>query len=255
MKKYDLIKIHHWLLVSTFKSKWFEENVKLQIISLLRWIIYPETRKHYSLFSILKGNKILITIISVFFIWNITFFTFGRLSAFENREDSVKTNQPIVIYRVNPSLDSLNFRRKYLEFIIFQKYRIKYKENLEKLSDEVFFAIIFELEKYKIPPSIFYRLLDHESHFLWVYNKSTRAEGFAQILPSTKRILINKIGSTSDPQIDNIRLGAYHIWMKYDSYKKMGFTDNESWYRSLKDYNGGSSSLAKYNMDFFSEDF
>ena len=54
--RYDLIKIHHWLLISTFKSKWFEENIKLQIISLLSWFIYPDYREQNSLIGVIQKN-------------------------------------------------------------------------------------------------------------------------------------------------------------------------------------------------------
>jgi hypothetical protein len=77
--RYDLVKFHHWLILSTFRNKWFEENIKLQIISLLSWFIYPDYRKSTSFFSILKQNKFILSIILFFFLWTSGFFTFGKL--------------------------------------------------------------------------------------------------------------------------------------------------------------------------------
>jgi len=82
---YDLLKFHHWLLSSTFKNELFEEKIKLQFVSLLSWLIYPEYREQNSLIKVLKMNKILLYFISTPLILCLTFFIIGRLTADEKR--------------------------------------------------------------------------------------------------------------------------------------------------------------------------
>jgi hypothetical protein len=253
--KYDLIKLLHWLSQSTFKSKWFEQNIKFQIISLLSWFLYPDFRKEKSIFDILRANKMVLFFISTFFVWSITFFTFGRLSSNEN----------VVVrkyFSYNTMVDTTITRRlifdtkirTFIEYTAKEKYKVKYYQNLQKLSDEVFFTIVSEIHDKELPYSVFFRLLDQESHFLYVVNKNSGAKGFVQIIPSTERILKRKVGSTGYHLIDNIRYGAHHLKISYNKYKSRGFSEEDCWFHSLLDYNGGSNILAKETMLYFDKD-
>jgi len=257
MKKYDLIKIHHWLLVSTFKSTWFEENIKLQIISLLSWFIYPEFRQSNTLFSVLGKNKIILTTLSVFIGWTLFSFTFGRISVSTDKENST-----IVVEKktfVNNYFSSLNLkdfhpRRRITEYKVFTDFHIENFDNLHKLPDEVFYAMILEIEKNNIPYSIFFRMMDIESGYKFIRNQNSGANGYCQVLPATKSHILRKIGSTKNEKIDNIRIASYHLKVQYDKYRLEGNNKKESWFKSLLDYNGGSHSLAKKVMEHYTED-
>ena len=121
--KYDLVKFHHWLLLSTFKSKWFEENIKLQIISLLSWMIYPEYREQNSFLSVVKKNKFILIVFSVFFIWTTSFFTFGRLTV---GKETIVVEKKTYINNYLKGLDFEEFqsKRKATEYTIFTKCKI-----------------------------------------------------------------------------------------------------------------------------------
>jgi hypothetical protein len=252
---HDLLKFHHWLLSSTFKSQWFEENIKHQILSVLSWIIYPEFRKQNSLISVIKKNKFILTLFSVILFWSTSFFTFGRLTS-ETEKKVVVVERTIKIndYLKNVDFTSLRSERRFMEYIVYSKFRVENYKNLQKLPDEIFFTIISEIKRYKIPPSLFFRLIDQESGFTYVTNTNSGAKGYGQVMPQTKTLILSKIGSTNHEKIDNIRISAYHLKSQYDKYKSEGFEERESWIKSLIDYNGGSISLARENMLHFCKD-
>ena len=252
---HDLLKFHHWLLSSTFKSQWFEENIKHQILSVLSWIIYPEFRKQNSLISVVKKNKFILTLFSVILFWSTSFFTFGRLTS-ETEKKVVVVERTIKIndYLKNFDFTSLRSERRFIEYLAYSKFKIGNYDNLQKLPDEIFFTIISEINQRKIPPSIFFRLIDQESAFTYVTNKNSKTEGYCQVHPQTKISILNIIGTTNHERIDNIRVASYHLKSQYDKYKSEGFEERESWIKSLIDYNGGSISLAKSNMLHFSKD-
>jgi hypothetical protein len=251
---HDLLKFHHWLLSSTFKSQWFEENIKHQILSVLSWIIYPEFRKQNSLISVIKKNKFIITLFSVILFWSTSFFTFGRLTS-ETEKKVVVVERTIKIndYLKNVDFTSLRSERRFIEYLTYSKFKIGNYDNLQKLPDEIFFTIISEINQRKIPPSIFFRLIDQESAFTYVTNKNSKTEGYCQVHPQTKISILNIIGTTNHERIDNIRIASYHLKSQYDKYRSEGFEERESWIKSLVDYNGGSISLAKSNMLHFSK--
>lgn len=200
--KYDLVKFHHWLLLSTFKSKWFEENIKLQIISLLSWFIYPEYREQNSFLSVVKKNKFILIVLSIFVFWTTSFFTFGRLTV---GKETIVVEKKTYINNYLKGIDFKEFhaKRKATEYAIFTKCKVENYENLHKLPDEVFFAMLMEIERNDIPFSIFVRMMDRESSFLFIKNKNSGAKGYCQIMPDTQRMILKKIGSTQHPQIED----------------------------------------------------
>jgi hypothetical protein len=253
---HDLMKFHHWLLSSTFKSKWFEENIKIQIISILSWLIYKEFREQNNIFKILGKSKFLLMIISIFVFWSTTLFTFGRLTSTDEKPIIIK--KEIVQVNYFPKgfdFESFKSERSFIEYVAKSKFKIKNLANLQKLPDDIFFAIISEIDRHKIPPSLFLRLLDQESNYLDVTNSTSGASGIAQLLPETRKSILKIIGSTNNKQIDDIRCAAYHLKTSYDFYKERKMDDNECWFMSLVDYNGGSHNLAHQNMMYFTKEF
>ena len=247
---HDLKKFHNWLISSTFKSDYFEKKIKSQLTNLLSWFLYPEYRKQNSLIQVLIGNRLIILFFLISLMWSSTFFTFGRLSS---GEDRVLIKTDTIVKHTNTVLNLKNFvsNRKYVEYIAYTKYKIENYKNLQKLPDEVFLTILTEVNQHNIPPSIFFRLLDQESGFLYVKNKNSGASGYGQVLPSTRKSILKIIGSTNHERIDNIRIAAYHLKKQYELYDSLGYGERESWLKSLVDYNGGSHELAKENMLYF----
>lgn len=251
---HDLTKFHHWLLSSTFKNELFEDKIKFQFVSLLSWLIYKDYRDQNSFLKVLRMNKILLYLLSTPFILSFIFFTFGRLTASER---TITTEKKLIVQKYVNSLDfkSMKDERRYIEYLAFTKYKIENYSNLQNLTDDVFFTIISEIKTNDIPPSLFFRLLDQESGFSDIKNKNSGASGIPQIMPDTRRYILDKIGTTNHKIIDDIRVSSYHLKVQFDKYKSSGIDEKKSWLLSLVDYNGGSHSLAKENMKYFSSDF
>jgi soluble lytic murein transglycosylase-like protein len=124
-------------------------------------------------------------------------------------------------------------------------------QNLSKLSDKVFYTIIEEIEKHKIPYTIFFRLIDFESGFTFITNVSSGAFGYCQVMPSTWNIFCKSLKLTVHDEIGNIKMGAHILKLAYDSYKRRGLDEETSWFRALVDYSGGSQDLAKKEMMYY----
>lgn len=252
--QYDLVKFHHWLLSSTFKNRLFEGKIKYQFISLLSWFIYPDFREQNSLIKVLKMNKIILYFLSTPFILCLIFFVFGRLTASERtviREKKFIVNK----YVSNMDFKTMGDERRYIEYIVFSKYKVENYNNLQKLPDDVFFTIVSEINTNKIPPSLFFRLLDQESGFSDIRNKNSGASGIPQLMPETRKYILREIGKTNHKIIDDIRVASYHLKIQFDKYQGAGMDERKSWLLSLIDYNGGSHTLAKENMKYFSKEF
>jgi hypothetical protein len=202
----------------------------------------------------MKDNKIFLSIVSIFFIWSTTFFTFGRLTSTDNTtviwkyhteelENDTVTTRIVFDKKV----------RTFIECSAKYYYKIENHKNLQNVSDEVFFTIVSQINERNIPPSLFFRLLDQESNFLDVVNKHTGASGLGQMIPSTEKMMKSKIGSTGHRLIDNIVYCGEHLEISYKKYKNFGFDEKQCWFKSLVDYNGGNEILAKENMKYFHE--
>jgi len=96
--------------------------------------------------------------------------------------------------------------------------------------------------------------MDQESGFSDITNENSGADGIPQIMPDTRVCILNKIGETNHKIIDDIRVSSYHLKVQFDKYKQSGIDVKKSWLLSLVDYNGGSYSLAKENMKYFTQE-
>lgn len=241
--KYDLVKLHHWLLVSTFKSKWFEENIKLEIISILSWIIYPEYRKSVNLLKLIRSNKIILVSMIISIIWTLGFFSFGKILSIKEI-----TYKYIFVDKPEKKIHKKNIdhKRILLEKFIKSECSITHTDNLSNLPDSIFTAMIEEINKNEIPPEIFFGVADHESGFLFIENYTgSGAMGYYQIMPGTFNSVKHNVGVIKHDKISNIKVASYLLKTRYVYYKKSGMDENSSWYYSLKDYAGGGEELPK----------
>jgi hypothetical protein len=243
--KYDLVKVYHWLSTSTFRNKWFEENVKLQIICLLSWFIYSDYRKSNSFFSVMRKNKFILNVFFLFLFWTFIFFSFGKIMS-----ETKKTYEYIFLERVKEKIviqkEYDRPSRYFIQNIIIEECNLKHNNNLKKLPDDIFFTMVEEVTKKKIPYKIFFKIVDHESGFLWVSNtQGSGALGYCQIMPCTYRNYKRKLGLGKHTPKNNIIVGTTLLKERYDFYKKRGNNTEKSWILSLTDYAGGSDTMAK----------
>lgn len=145
--------------------------------------------------------------------------------------------------------------RKYLETIIQRDCNLRHFQNLQRLSDEIFFTMIAEIEKWGIPYTIFFRVVDHESGFRFIPNAGgSGAFGYCQVMPGTFRSISRTLGLSGHTEINNIKAGAYLLKYNYNRHIKRGLSERDAWFQSLVDYSGGNRKLAAKEMQYFSTD-
>ena len=268
--KNELNHLYKWLSKYTFDSHWFKTQIMFQIISLTSWFLYPKYRSENNFKDVVLKNRFMITLICVLFLWTSGFFSIGiwvtisaKASEITKLETSIeKVNN--IIFNKNKIIEKkdstiaeisdLKEMRGFIEYKVYRDCKLENYKSLKKMPDPIFYTIIEEINYHKIPYTIFFRLLDQESGFQFVKNKKSKANGVCQVLPSTSKILSKRIGLTGDPEIDNIRMGAFHLKVRYDHYRSAGLCEKESWTKSLMDYNGQDIALAQDNMKFFKKD-
>lgn len=263
MLKSKIKKIQDRLIMSTKKGFFHDNFIKRPFLSFSSWYLYPEFRNQKLIPKLIKENIFLFLFISISVIWTMSFFYFGRLSNFKQvtqleNKLSKTTHQLEATYKLLGERESTIDRirrevgeRDYLQYIIKRDCHLRNYDGLTKLSDEVFFTMIDEIETQGVPYTIFFRVIDRESGFTFVINKSSGATGYCQVLPSTFRVAQREIGVKDHNEINNIRAGVWVLKEGYLRHKRKGLSDEQAWYNSLVDYSGGSHDLAKEEMKYY----
>jgi len=260
-------KIENWRNRVMMKTS--QNFIEKQFMKITEWFIYPEFRRKFGFRNLLKRSKYLILAGLLFFIYNISIISITySVSHKENVAKIEKLESKLEVSKntiqglekgiqhkevVLANLIEKTSSREYLEFVIKRDCHLRNPQNLSKLSDKVFYTIIEEIEKHKIPYTIFFRLIDFESGFTFITNVSSGAFGYCQVMPSTWNIFCKSLKLTVHDEIGNIKMGAYVLKVAYDSYRKRGLDEKSSWIRALVDYSGGSQDLANKEMLYYKE--
>jgi hypothetical protein len=265
MLKFKLKKLETKLMFDEKNLTLFERIFKNQIKLLIKWYLYPEFRRGNLFIKSIKENRVLLGILALFVIWNITLFNFGKLSNLKHVEKleselSKTTSTLESTYRLlNHKIATIdNIRkqtqtRQYLEYIIKRDCHLKCPDALSKLPDNVFFTMIEEIEKYQIPYTIFFRVVDLESGFQFVTNTSSGAYGYCQVMPSTFNYVSKILNLKEHTPVNNIKVGAYVLIDGFKRHKARGLNDKDAWFNSLVNYCGGSHEIAKKEMMYYKE--
>jgi len=120
--------------------------------------------------------------------------------------------------------------------------------NISRIDDDILFLMVEQANKYKIPYTIYFRLIDRESGFKFIHNigknGGSGAFGYMQIMPKTfksfKKILNLRGGHT---KVNNILVGSYMLSRSYNYWKSKGKSDKESWEFCLSEYNTGRGNM------------
>lgn len=266
MLKRKLKNLQTKILMKTDGTRFWNKYIKGSILMIADWYLYPEFRKKNLFLSLIKLNRIPLILTTIFIIWTITFFSFGRSSNFEKvrklQTELKKTNielessAELILYKesVIKKIRHQVASRQFLEFIIKRDCHLRNPDALSKLPDDVFFTIIDEIEKNKIPYTVFFRLIDFESGFTYITNPSSGAFGYCQLLPSTFVIGSKQLNLKDNTPINNIKIGSWVLKFGYDRWKSKGLEHQQAWFNSLVDYSGGSHDLAQREMMYFKED-
>jgi len=258
------------LVMPNRKNNFFDKYVRLQIVDLLCWFIYPEFRRRSRFIDLLARNKFVLISSLFFLFWTTGMFKLGKISGFyesdvqivELKDSLDKQND--ILYQTNELMylkdstisqlrDKMN-SRAYYEEVIKRDCHLRHPDNLSKLPDKVFFTIIDEIERYQIPYTIFFRVIDHESGFKFIANaQGSGAFGYCQVIPSTFRSVSRKLGFTEHNEVNNIKAGAYVLRSNFDIYRRKGLSVRESWFHALVAYSGGNHDLAQSEMMYYVE--
>lgn len=265
MLKTKIEKIRNKLLIKREKSNLIYNYFKKSFLALSEWYLYPELRKKNIILSLFKINRLPLFLTTLFIIWTITLFSFGKISTIkkvrelENQltqmSSELDSSSRLISYKES-IIDRIRTQvgsRQYLEYIIKRDCHLRNPDNLSKLSDEVFFTMIDEIEKNKIPYTVFFRVIDFESGFTYATNSTSGAFGYCQLLPSTFTIGAKHLKLKENSEVNNVKIGAWVLKYGFDRWKAKGLSDKEAWFRSLVDYSGGSHALAEKEMMYFKE--
>lgn len=259
------------LIMMPTKNNFFQKYIRYQLIDILSWFIYPEFRDRNKFYDLIVRNKFMFLTLTFFILWTTGTFTLGRFLSFQDKKEQIVeltykldrqndilfyTNQ--LMNRKDSTISQLREdmgSRDYLEYVIQRDCKLKHFNNLQNLSDEVFFTMIDEVEKYQIPYTIFFRIVDHESGFKFISNfQGSGAMGFCQVMPLTFRNVASKLGLSKHDEVNNIKTGAYILRKNFDIYRNQGHGVKNAWYYALVSYSGGNSELAKSEMKYFKSD-
>lgn len=268
MIKNKMQKLYTKLMMMPMKDNFFQKYVRYQLVDILSWFIYPEFRDKNKLRDLIVRNKFMVLTISFFLLWTTGTFTLGRFLSFQEKKEQIVqlkdrldeqndllfyTNQ--TMNRKDSTIKQLRSEknwREHLEFIIKRDCNLRNYDNLAKLSDEVFFTMIDEIERYQIPYTIFFRVVDHESGFKFIPNsQGSGAMGYCQVMPLTFKNVARKLGFSKHDEITNIKTGAYVMRKNFDIARSQGLDVKTAWYQALVNYSGGDLELAKSEMKYF----
>jgi hypothetical protein len=265
MLKFKLKKLETKLMFNEKNLTFFERLFKNQIRVLIKWYLYPEFRRGNLFVKSIKENRLLIGILAFFVIWNITLFNFGKLSNLKQVKNlesklSKTTSSLQSTYRLlNQKITTIDNLRKqtqtrqYLEYIIKRDCYLKCPDALSKLPDDIFFTMIEEIERYEIPYTIFFRVVDLESGFQFITNTSSGAYGYCQVMPSTFNYVSKILDLKEHSPVNNVKVGAYVLKDGFKRHKARGLDDKDAWFHSLVNYCGGSHEIAKKEMMYYKE--
>jgi len=262
-----LNRINKWLLITDFRNDFFEKRIRWQLHSLLNWICYPEFRGSWSIKKIIFSNKYLVLFTTILIISLVSSFFFGKmvnesqiddLTYSSYRKDSVIFNLYLSSLDKNLEISNLSVELKsrgYLEFKVIQESKIEHISNLKAVPDSIFFLMVKEVDRYKIPYVIFFRIMEKESKFQFIPNsEGSGAMGYMQVVKSTFNMYYNKLNlKNGHTQGNNIRVAANLIHSIHSFWSGRFKNERTVWEYTLAEYGCGRAPMIKDSGYFIPE--
>jgi hypothetical protein len=259
-----LKRINKWLLMTHFKNTFFENRVRWQLHSLLNYILYPEFRSSWNLKKVIYSNKYSILFISALLISLASSFFFGKsvsesqideLTYESSKKDSAIFNLYLLTLDKNSKIHNLSTELKsrgFLEFKVIKESKIEHIANLRAVPDSIFFLMVKEADKYKIPYVIFFRIMEKESKFQFIPNsEGSGAMGYMQVVKSTFSMYYEKLNlQNGHTPGNNIRVAA-NLIHSIHSFWSGRFKDEKTvWEYTLAEYGCGRAPMMSDNGYF-----
>lgn len=260
-----LNRINKWLLMTCFKNNFFEKRIRWQLHSLINYILYPEFRKSWSLRKVIYSNRFSIISVKILVICLISSFFIGKaVSRYKIRELGVNitTKDSVINGLLYNSIEKSNKivslstelrSRTYLEFKIIKESKIEHIDNFRTVPDSIFFLMLDEADKYKIPHVIFFRVMERESKFQFIKNnEGSSAFGYMQVVNSTFSKYYDKLNlKNGHTQGNNIRVAANLISSIHSFWVGKFKSEKTVWEYTLAEYGCGRAPMIKSDGGYF----
>lgn len=252
------------VMSSSTNNKFYESYIRWQLSSVIEYLLYDSKTWKKSL-RIIWSNKILLSLFIlassvVGLVYHLGSSSrdieISSLIASNYVKEYVIESQSDVIYdskenihNKEVTIDSLlQFKksREWLEYKIYRETEMDdFHLNMSRVDDDILFLMASQADKYKIPYSIYFRLIDVESGYKFISNNSgSGAFGYMQVMPSTFNAYAKRLNlKGGHTEKNNIFVGSYMLYKNYKDWKKRGFSKHKAWEYTLSEYNTGKGNL------------
>jgi hypothetical protein len=234
-------------------------SASLKTRNLIIWILYPEVRNNQVNLETVRVVKKFVIFSFTLVLLTTTIFSLGYLShlykSLDTYNQSIKKSS--VIDSLNKStskkdslikgLREVTISRDYWNWKIINETGIKEILAFKKLPDSIVFESLNQCELLDIPIKIFFRIMERESRFQFVSNKTgSGAFGYMQVMPGTFRIWQEKLKlSGGHTPKNNILVSANLISSCFKFWSTKFKNKNEAWRWTLAEYACGREPLLK----------
>jgi hypothetical protein len=112
-----------------------------------------------------------------------------------------------------------------------------HEDNFRHMNRQIFALMVSECDKYDLPYSVFFSVIDKESGFKFIPNsEGSGAMGYMQLMPKTFSGNARKLGLKSHTPENNVKVGAYLLYDLFTSWKSKYTDDETAWTWALAQY-------------------
>jgi hypothetical protein len=132
----------------------------------------------------------------------------------------------------------------YLHKNLLRECHFIHEDNFRNIDPEIFSLMIDECDKYDLPYTIFFSLVDKESGFRFISNsEGSGAIGYMQLMPKTFSKNARRLGLEKHTPENNIKVGAYHLNDLFKRWKRKYKSDEMAWNWTIAQYTVGLGGL------------
>ena len=130
-----------------------------------------------------------------------------------------------------------NYRLDTIHKELMEECTFIHEKNFRNINRQIFALMVSECDKYDLPYSIFFSVVDKESGFKFIPNsQGSGAMGYMQLMPKTFSSNARKLGLKSHTPENNIKVGAYHLYDLFSFWKRKYTDDETAWTWALAQY-------------------
>ena len=153
-------------------------------------------------------------------------------STTSNAKSSIEPNfREVVVRRVN------DYRIESIHKELMSECNFIHKDNFRHINRQIFSLMVSECDKYDLPYSVFFSVVDKESGFQFIPNsEGSGAMGYMQLMPKTFSSNARKLGLKKHTPENNVKVGAYHLHDLFSYWKNKYHDDETAWTWALAQY-------------------